>query len=122
MGSDTQQNRGMPNKLILLMIERVEYTIADSDTKMTRNNWVVFVTDAIISYVLSLRGNEGEFLNLDGLCNHINHKQEKYFIVTLLGKFKGENNVSEHTIQCINTTKSGINVKRCIEILLQIKK
>ena len=38
MGSDAQQNRGMSNKLILLMIERVEYKIEDADTKMTRNN------------------------------------------------------------------------------------
>ena len=72
--------------------------------------------------MLSLRGNEGVLLNLEGLWKHINHKQEKYFIVTLLGKFNGGNNVSEHTIPCINTTKSGINVKHCIERLIQIKK
>ena len=32
-----------------------------------RNNWIVFLTYVTISYVLSLRGNKGLILDLNGL-------------------------------------------------------
>ena len=122
MGSDRQQNQGMNIKLILAMIKGVELKIEESAAVEERNQWIVFITYAIITYVLSLRGNEGQLLNLEGLWEQKKHWQDNYFIITLLGKFKGEDNSSEHTIPCTNVTKSGINVKYCLERLMNIKK
>ena len=83
MGSTSKPNRGMSNKLILLMIGQVEEKIVESQSTEDRNSWIVFAAYAVISYVRSLRGNEGMLLNLEGLRKHWNTDRKEHFIVIL---------------------------------------
>ena len=80
-----------------------------------------FSAYATISYVLSLRGNEGILLELKSLRRHWKSEETNYFIIALFGKLKGEDGAREHLIPCINVTKSGINVKYTISRLIELK-
>ena len=60
-----------------------------ADSVVDKNIWTVFSTYAVISYVLSLRGNEGFLLDLKGTRANLDRKDEKVFWIVLLGKIKG---------------------------------
>ena len=74
-----------------------------------------------MTYVLSLRGTEGQMLELGGLRKHWGEQRKDSLIVVLWGKIKGEEEYREHLIPCVNVTKSGINVKYTIERLINLK-
>ena len=76
--------------------------------------WIVFVTYTVLSYLISLRGNEGFLLDIDGLNENWKRNDNSYFIITLLGKIKGENIDRRHLLQCVNHTDSGINLKAMV--------
>ena len=57
-------------------------------------------------------------LDLDSLNCHWNCNNGSFFIIGLLGKIKGEHNNRAHLIPCINTTSSGIEVKKVVQRLL----
>ena len=82
---------------------------------------VVFSCYATLSYVISLRGNEGFLLDLDGMSRHTSGNEKKYFIVALQGKIKGETNEKSHLVPCANITSSGIDVKKVVVRLLKLK-
>ena len=46
----------------------------------------------VVTYVLSLRGNEGLMLDLGGMKKHWLGEKQQYIIVVLYGKLKGETN------------------------------
>ena len=81
----------------------------------------MFSAYVVLSYVLSLRGNEGILLDLQGLRKHWKGDEENYFIISLFGKLKGEDGARQHLIPCINFTKSGINVKYTLSRLISLK-
>ena len=67
-----------------------------------------------MSYTISLRGNDGFLLDLDGMNRHRERNDGTYFMITLLGKIKGEHTDIAHIIPCSNITSSGINAKYSI--------
>ena len=79
--------------------------------------WIVFITYVVVSYVLSLRGNEGFLLDLSGLNQFWSRNDGTYFIIALLGKIKGENVDQMHLIPCSNITSSGIEIKAIVDQL-----
>ena len=64
--------------------------ILDSHINEESAPWVVFVAYVVVTYVLSLRGAEGQMLELGGLRKHWGEKRKDYLIVVLWGKIKGE--------------------------------
>ena len=60
-------------------------------------------------------------LDLGGFRKYWASSSNKYFIVVLFGKLKGENNYREHFIPCTNVTKSGLHVKHSIQRLIKLK-
>ena len=53
--------------LLLQLITSVEERIEQSRDKKEKHTWIVFVTYTVVSYVISLRGNEDFLLDLEGL-------------------------------------------------------
>lgn len=121
MGQTLKQNKAMSNQLLLKLIQKAEGYITEDFRCEETAAWIVFVTYVVISYVVSLRGNEGQMLEIGGLKKHWIGNKRSYVIIVLWGKIKGEDSYREHTIPCINTTKSGINVRYTLERLLKLK-
>ena len=121
MGHIFKPNVALSHSLLLQLIQKAEENITDDFKSSESAPWVVFVTYIVITYVLSLRGTEGQMLELGGIKKHWDEKRKGYFIVVLWGKIKGEEEYREHLIPCVNITKSGINVKYTVERLMELK-
>ena len=121
MGQDWRPNMALSTVLLTQLFKRVEEKISISENQMEKHQWIVFSSYVTLSYVLSLRGNEGRFLDLKGLNKHWNEREDCTKIV-LRGKFKGERQEREHHLPCINQTDSGINVRSNIERLISNKR
>ena len=74
-----------------------------------------------VSYVLSLRGNEGRMIDLKGLRNNWQPDRGDHFVIALWGKLKGETAYRNRVIPCINVTKSGIKMKNIVQRSLELK-
>ena len=116
MGNVNFPNVAMTSPLLLTFIKSIESKIISAETKEEQDDWVIFSAYCVISYTLSLRGVEGFLIDLKSTseANQRNYeeKNQKYVIVCLLGKLKGEHQDNIHKIPCVNITKSGLNVKK----------
>ena len=121
MGSIWIPNTAFSTELMLEIISTAEKRIEQSETSEERIQWICFVTYATISYVLSLRGQEGLLLDLGGLIR--NWDESTYYVkVALLGRVKGERGDRAHILPCINVTSSGIRVRDVLDRLISMKK
>ena len=75
----------------------------------------------VISYFLSLRGNEGFLLEIEGIWDNTDRNTESYFWVSLSGKLKGEEVDQQHNIPCSRFTSCGIKVERIMWRLIKQK-
>ena len=107
--------------LVLNSIEKAEKNIKECDGNGDKYSWIVFIMYVAISYILSLRVNEGFLLDLDGLNQFWTRNDESYFIVCLLGKIKGESIERRHIILWSNVTSSSIKVKSIVNQLRTTK-
>jgi hypothetical protein len=121
MGMDWRPNEGKSIDLILAVLEQVEDRINDAPMARERNRWIVFHTFSVVAYIISLRGMEGFLLDVDGLRWHRQSPSSDHVIVALLGKIKSEHHDLAHLIPCVQTTGSGIDVRRSLERLLDLK-
>ena len=121
MGHTFKPNMAFSHSLLKALIQSAESHITEDYTGRESAPWVVFVTYVVVTYVLSLRGTEGQMLELGGLRKHWREQRKDSLIVVLWGKIKGEEEYREHLIPCVNVTKSGINVKYTIERLMNLK-
>ena len=101
-------NMDISIRLLLIVLAKAEENIRDVEHDRDEYIWIIFVTYVAVSYVLSLRGNEGFILDFSGLNEFLSRNNDSYFIVCLLGKIKGENVDRRHLIPCSNVTISGI--------------
>ena len=59
MGEIKKQNKVFSTKLMLRVLEESEKTLINSEAKKEEHRWCVFICYIVITYVISLRGNEG---------------------------------------------------------------
>jgi hypothetical protein len=119
MGQDWRPNKGLSTELILAVLSKTELQIESLLTEEEKWTWIVFGAYAVITYVLTLRGVEGLFLDLGGLIAYQNKGGEDHLIITLLGKIKGEHKDRCHLIPCVHHTSSGIDVQMWIGRIIQ---
>ena len=121
MGKIYIPNMAMSHKLIVKFFQTLESQIEASKNSQAQHDLIIFCAYSTISYVLSLRGDEGFLLDVKELrANWTNHSS-KYLVIALLGKLKGEKDDSIHKFPCVKRTDSGINVKRAILRALNLK-
>jgi hypothetical protein len=121
MGQEWRPNYAMSMPLLLAVLAAAWSRAQDAPSDRERERWIVFRAYVIVSYTLSLRGSEGLLLDLDGLRRLRGEGGDKYFIIALLGKIKGEHHDLAHLLPCVHTTSSGINVKQAVDDLIEIK-
>ena len=108
--------------LLLAVLAEIEIRILNAVGDEDHNLWVVFSTYAVVSYVLSLRGNEGVLLDLQGINEKWKSNDGTYILIALLGKMKGETLDKSHLIPCANITNTGIKVKSIVRRLAKLKR
>lgn len=81
MGQNTKQNKAFSTDLVLAIIEEANARIKAADSFEEKHRWIAFCCYSAISYVISLRGNEGFLLDLDGLNRHNSDSRKDYFII-----------------------------------------
>ena len=119
MGCIWKPNKGFSTELLIEMLtEKARNEVTEFSEKHT---FTVFVCYAVVSYVLSLQGNECVLLDIDGMRKSANRNTEKYFWICLLGKLKGEDMDRQHNIPCSPNTNSGIKVRRVVQRLIEEK-
>ena len=121
MGSDTRKNQAMSSDLFLHLLRQVELRILESESPEEINRWIVFHTYSVVSYVISLRGAEGFMLDLGTFHRYLMEKPEERLIIGLYGKTKGETHDRSHLFPCVNVTSSGVDVRRSVLRLLNLK-
>ena len=67
MGVIWKPNLALSIPLLLAVLAEVEIKSLDAVGDKDHNLWVAFSTYSVVSYVLSLRGNEGVLLDLQGV-------------------------------------------------------
>ena len=81
-----------------------------------------FFTYAVVSYVSSLRGNEGVLLDLQDINEKWKSNDGTFILIALLGEMKGETLDRSHLIPCANITRTGIKVKSIVRRLAKLKR
>jgi hypothetical protein len=122
MGQDWRPNKAMSTDMIVKMLRLVAQRIESALGVEEQHKWLTFGTYSVITYVLSLRGPEGLLVDIKGMLKYEEKGDERYFIVALLGKVKGEHQDRCHLLPCATTTTSGIKVKEWVKALINEKK
>ena len=122
MGVIWKPNLALSIPLLLAVLAEVEIRIWEAVGEEDHNLWIVFSTYSVVSYVLSLRGNEGVLLDLQGINEKWKSNDGTFILIALLGKMKGENLDRSHLIPCANITSTGIKVKYIVRRLAKLKR
>ena len=76
----------------------------------------------VIGYGASLRGEEVPLASIKGLNEFWKESMSRGLVmVTLMGKFKGEDNLRWHLVPIVDVTSSGIQVRKWVRRLLFIR-
>jgi len=139
MGAESRANRAISMKAMVEVLERIKRD-ADYEEDVDAKNHLHKV-GAYLALVTtcSLRGHEGFYADLHGLRKHIDkgkygvipenlnqHFSEDvavnlpHVVISLRGKYKGQNEEDLHIICVANETQSGIEMRWWIEKLLAI--
>lgn len=129
MGQIVCQDRAISLELMHALVELLESEWRRaSDTKDSRGQDVVASVAAycLIAFCGSFRGSEVFQVDLHGL---IKYAQEDlavdgrpYVIIPLLGRFKNELGDQYHLTPLAATTKSGLEVKKWVDRLVEVRK
>ena len=121
MGVVWKPNTALSVSLLLDVIKEAESHLEHATEIEEEHHWVSFITYVTVSYVLSLRGDEGFLLDLEGLNANWSRNDGTYFRGAVLGKIKGERTRRSHLIPCSNVTSSGIKIKEIVSRSVQMK-
>jgi hypothetical protein len=122
MGQDWRPNKALSIELLLLLLESTELKIQESVSLNDKSRGIVFHTYVVVCYTCSLRGCEGFLLDLDGLNRKFAAGGDKYVVIALLGKIKGETTDRDRLLPCVPATSSGIEVKASVRRLMEFKR
>jgi hypothetical protein len=122
MGQDWRPNKAISVELVLLVLELADLRIQEAPSTHEKNRWLVFHAYVTVCYAVSLRGCEGFLLDLAGLNRKFGAGGERYVVIALLGKIKGESDDRDHLLPCVPITSSGVEVKTSLKRLLEFKR
>jgi hypothetical protein len=122
MGVTRKQDEAINSEQILALLETGEFywkMAADTQERRGIANIMAFV---VIGYGASLRGEEVPLASIKGLNKFWEEtRRRKLVMVTLRGKFKGEDNLRWHLVPIVDVTSSGIQVRKWVRRLLFIR-
>lgn len=119
MGQDWRPNRAISNPLMHKLLSLAETKIRSSSDMDDRYRWVMAGAYFCFCYVVSLRSSEGLMVDVAGIRD-LGEASLDHVVIPLLGQVKGEDHTRQHLIHCVNTTDSGLNVRRWVTRLISL--
>ena len=124
MPEESERNLPLGGLVVQRLLEEMEFEWALPTTTAQRKRKLTMTAAYIsVTYTLSLRGNEGFWVDGDALCDHIQlGKEDKgtpHVAIALLGFFKGEAGERMHVFVAANITKSGVRIRRWLERVVE---
>jgi hypothetical protein len=132
MGFVIKQNQAISLQVMRAMVESFKEDIQEAEQySWERQRLCMGLTYTVISYFASLRGSEGMNLDLQTLVKLI-HKGNyvlrpmgetlpPHVMIPIKGWFKGEQGERCHLLPLANVSKSGINIRSCIKLLIRVR-
>jgi hypothetical protein len=124
MGQDWRPDEAMSPRLIAALMRCLDERIGEAQTPEQLSRWVTARALFTFLYVFSLRGNEGLLADLKGLREEYEAGRTHdppYSTLALLGQFKGEQHRRQHLMYSVDTTGSGIQVRKSISDLIALR-
>jgi hypothetical protein len=125
MGQDVRPQLGLSIDVMTEFMNRMEMRWQSTAGTLAQDLVGAVGAYSVLSYVASLRGNEGFLLDLFGLRQHI-HKgkydvDEPHVVAPLLGRLKGEDGERYHMLLMASETASGLKVRQWLERLVMLR-
>ena len=132
MGYIIKQDKALSLPILQALIKRwIEDIELAPPNSWNRLKSCMALTYTTISFVASLRGPEGLKIDLSTLKRHINQGKEtksstkgslpSHVILPLRGRFKGESGERCHLLPLANYSKSGIQIRSTLELLINAR-
>jgi len=124
MGRQTVHNVALDYMLLHKILDNLESILSEDNLSVVRRRWITMVGGyLIITFVLALRGNEGFMVEAGGLLSYIDDGRtdmEPNIAIPLLGSFKNEDGERWHIMLSVSVTKSGFDVRKWAERIVNI--
>lgn len=134
MGFVLKQNKAISIDVLKAMITSFRADIVSFDAgSWERQRLCMGLIYSIITFVASLRGSEGLKLDMEGLIGNLEQgrlQQGKatrpdrvgHVIIPLKGRFKGEKGERCHLLPLANVTKTGIEIRSAVELMVAVRR
>jgi hypothetical protein len=125
MGQDVRPQLGLSIDVMMEFMNRMEMRWQSTVDTLAQDLVGAVGAYSVLSYVASLRGNEGFLLDLFGLRQHIRKGKydvdEPHVVAPLLGRLKGEDGERYHMLLMASETASGLKVRQWLERLVMLR-
>jgi hypothetical protein len=111
MGMIQRQNEALTSPMVLAMCVQAERYWRSTQSTWRRIEVEDTVCFMLLGFRTGLRDKEVPLVSLEGLltfCMETREEEDKYTMITLKGRFKGEVDEQWHTIPICDKTRSGI--------------
>ena len=114
------RNKALVSDIVAPLLDRMEEELVDPETEDNRRRELIMAGGYIaVTFGFSLRGNEGFWVDAMRLIRGLElgcHSGDKnHVVVSLVGKFKGEEGDRMHVLCLANITSSGIRIRNWLE-------
>jgi hypothetical protein len=126
MGAVYKPDLAIMSVVMGLYLQEVQMRIKQASTKTERHLWTSVGAYSSLCFCVSLRGNEGFFLDLHGLHLYINEGKgdqclKPHVVAPLLGRFKNEVGERYHLVLLAPLTSSGIRMRFWLVSLIEVR-
>ena len=121
MGVHREQNEALTVEQLMAILDLGKEDWEKLKSEEEKKDIESVASFMIIGFCLSLRGEEVPLVVIEGILQFWDETQEHdipHMMITLRGKFKGENNMRWHCLPLADVTKSGIPTRRWISRLM----
>ena len=121
MGVHREQNEALSAEQLTAVLNMCERDWVKSRSEEEKKDIESLASFIIIGFCLSLRGEEVPLVVIEGILQFWDETREHdipHMMITLRGKFKGENNLRWHCLPLADLTKSRIPTRRWISRLM----
>eukprot|EP00957_Ditylum_brightwellii_P211661 15366441-Ditylum_brightwellii.AAC.1 len=127
LGEIVKQDRAISMKKMLTLLDIAEDMVKGAIIQEERRKWILLGAFAVIVYAGSFQGPEVFLIDIHGLMKF---QQEgctgpenlHHVVVALLGRFKGETGEKYHFTPLAAKTKSGLKVRKWVDLLISLAK
>ena len=121
MTEDSDRNKPVNSLVVNYILNHIKHEWVMPDTNPCRNRELLMTADYIcVTYGYSLRGYEWFWVDcqrfIDGINIGNDNRQDTHVIVSVMGRFKGEERDRMYLLPLINVTQSVIRIWVWLEI------